>query len=280
MSSSTTPVRSVKKTYSNLANSGWEAFSAEVETLVHSAKRHGLGLRDPQIPDVYSGDNLLRDAINTASKHHIPSGRRKDVISLLLEPASRWIIERDNILSHDPTSTEIETLNNRIQMAIRQNKAVKWKEFVSSFDHPTDTAKLWKTIKALDNKTSKQRKNQPIKFKGKKGRRRSSSSFFSWRSTCQFQEVKYPPSGRLPLLKPGKLTNESASYRPMSLLCPAVKILEKCLRPILEEHLKTAEHQHGLRPRYSTVKALSELSTAIADGVNQRKPAALTVLVA
>ena len=38
MSSATTPVRSVKKTYTNLAKADWEAFSAEVETIIHSSR--------------------------------------------------------------------------------------------------------------------------------------------------------------------------------------------------------------------------------------------------
>ena len=82
------------------------------------------------------------------------------------------------------------------------------------------------------------------------------------------------------LLKPGKPADESASYRPISLLCPAVKILEKCLLPTLNEHRKLAEHQHGFRPRQSFVTALNELSTAIANGFNQAKPTHKTILVA
>ena len=86
----------------------------------------------------------------------------------------------------------------------------------------------------------------------------------------------------LPLLKPGKPADESASYRPISLLCqlPAVKILEKCLLPTLNEHMKLSKHQRGFRPRHSTVTALHELSTAITNGFNQPKPAHRTILFA
>ena len=84
----------------------------------------------------------------------------------------------------------------------------------------------------------------------------------------------------IPLLKPGKPAEESSSYRPVSLLCPAVKVLEKCLLPILQEHLRSATHQHGFRPRHSTISALNELSTAISDGFNKPKPAARSILVA
>ena len=84
----------------------------------------------------------------------------------------------------------------------------------------------------------------------------------------------------IPLLKPRKSVNDSKSYRPISLLCPASKILEKCLLPILQHHLKCAPHQHGFRSRHLTVTELNELSTAIANGFNQRQSADRTLLVA
>ena len=86
----------------------------------------------------------------------------------------------------------------------------------------------------------------------------------------------------IPLPKPGKGVNDSNSYRPISLVCPASIILEKCIIPILQQHLKCAPHQvpHGFRSRHSTVTAINELATAIANGFNQRQPADRTLLVA
>ena len=91
-----------------------------------------------------------------------------------------------------------------------------------------------------------------------------------------------PPFGKksivIPLLKPGKPPQDWSSYRPVSLLCPAVKILEACILPILQFHLTPEPHQHGLRPLHSTTTALLEISSAVADGFNQKKPADRTVL--
>ena len=97
------------------------------------------------------------------------------------------------------------------------------------------------------------------------------------------QSPKSPPFGKksivIPLLKPGKPPQDWSSYRPVSLLCPAVKILEGCILPILQYHLTPEPHQHGFRPLHSTTTALLEISSAVADGFNQKKPADRTVLV-
>ena len=304
---------------------------------------------------------MLRMVIVAAGKHHMPSGRRPLVTPQLPDDASKLMKQRDEIRLSNPQSLEIPILNNQIPMMIRQSKTEKWRQFLATFDHRTDSPQLWKVIKALDNKIQS-RNNQPIKLrKGKKKRTLTSpqdiankfNKQFTSTSTHQTSKdyraitraihkrslsdsptftasqvslaIKKTKSSKaagadgitmidpkhlgpralqfltelyntsmsrsqmpaiwktsiiLPLLKPGKPADESASYRPISLLCPAVKILEKCLLPTLNEHMQLAEHQHGFRPRHSTVTALNELSTAIANGFNQPKPAHRTILVA
>ena len=84
----------------------------------------------------------------------------------------------------------------------------------------------------------------------------------------------------LPVLKPGKTSGEGPHYRPISLLCPASKILERLLLPYLTEHLPCHHSQHGSWKQRSPTSALLPLTQAIADGFNQRKPAKRTVAVA
>ena len=84
----------------------------------------------------------------------------------------------------------------------------------------------------------------------------------------------------VPLLKPTKEASEAKSYRPVSLLCPSIKILEKLLLPTVLEHLKPADGQHGFRPRHSTVTALHQLNNQITTGFNLTKPPGRTVVVA
>ena len=84
----------------------------------------------------------------------------------------------------------------------------------------------------------------------------------------------------IPLLKPGKPMDDSVSYRQITLLSPSAKILEKCLLPFIETAAPLKDHQHGFRQQRSTVTALTSITNHIAKGLNQKKPANRTVLVA
>ena len=83
----------------------------------------------------------------------------------------------------------------------------------------------------------------------------------------------------LPIPKPGKPTPISTSYRPISLLCPVSKILERLILPSLSSSLSPSPTQHGFRPLHSTVTALLPTVTQIAEGFNARKPALRTATV-
>ena len=88
-------------------------------------------------------------------------------------------------------------------------------------------------------------------------------------------------TGRIvPLLKPKKAADASKSYRPISLLSPAAKILEKIILPDLSAAIPLRDHQHGFRQHRSTVTALQETTDHIERGLNNKKPAQRTVLVA
>ena len=52
----------------------------------------------------------------------------------------------------------------------------------------------------------------------------------------------------IPIPKPGKDSSQGTSYRPISLLCPAAKILEELILPSINEFLSPAKYQHGFRP--------------------------------
>ena len=97
-------------------------------------------------------------------------------------------------------------------------------------------------------------------------------------TTCTLPSI-WKQSTIIPLLKPGTPVNDSKSYRPISLLCPASKIPEKCLLPTIQKHLK-CKYQHGFRRNHSTTSALNGISAAITDGFNKKPPAERTLLVA
>ena len=89
--------------------------------------------------------------------------------------------------------------------------------------------------------------------------------------SCRLPSI-WKTSLTIPIPKPGKDSSQGTSYRPISLLCPAAKVLEALILPSINEFLSPAKYQHGFRPRHSTSSALLQLSTDIETGFNQRKP--------
>jgi hypothetical protein len=83
----------------------------------------------------------------------------------------------------------------------------------------------------------------------------------------------------IPLPKAGKPASQGSSYRPISLLCPAAKLIEKIIAPIIVTHLAPARHQHGFRSEHSTVSALIKIVSAIHRGFNEKAPFHRTILV-
>ena len=80
----------------------------------------------------------------------------------------------------------------------------------------------------------------------------------------------------VPLVKPGKPADNSKSYRPISLLSPCIKTLEKLILPDLSEAVPNPDFQHGYRAGRSTITALIPLVTLICNGFCEKKPAIRT----
>ena len=90
-------------------------------------------------------------------------------------------------------------------------------------------------------------------------------------TTCQIPAI-WKSSLIIPIPKPGKDTSKGTSYRPISLICPAAKVLESLFLPTINKYLIPAQDQHGFRHEHSTTSALLQLTTDVAVGFNQRKP--------
>ncbi|XP_073841483.1 uncharacterized protein [Musca autumnalis] len=84
----------------------------------------------------------------------------------------------------------------------------------------------------------------------------------------------------IPILKPDKSATNGESYRPISMLSPVAKVLESLLLPSLKQHFHLASHQHGFREAHSATTALQEITTKIANGLNQRRPPKRTIVAA
>ena len=82
----------------------------------------------------------------------------------------------------------------------------------------------------------------------------------------------------IPILKPDKDSSLSPSYWPISLPCPAAKVMEVLLLPTINNHLLPSADQHGFRPGHSTTSALLQLTSDIATGFNQRNKGNLLIV--
>ena len=98
-------------------------------------------------------------------------------------------------------------------------------------------------------------------------------------STGQITEI-WHKAIVIPILKRRKDNNIGKNWRPIRLLCPAVKALEKHLLSKILTHIHFHPAQHGFRPKQSTRTALSTITADIAAGISRKKPAHRTVLVA
>ena len=96
--------------------------------------------------------------------------------------------------------------------------------------------------------------------------------------TCEIPDI-WKSSIIIPLPKPGKDHSESTAYRPVSLLCPAIKVMERLLLPILDHHLQVPDFQHGFRKNHSTITALHDFNQDVSEGFNKNIPPDRTVLV-
>ena len=84
----------------------------------------------------------------------------------------------------------------------------------------------------------------------------------------------------IPIILPGKDNYIGKNWRPISLLCPADKTLEKILLSIILTHFPLLPAQHGHRPKHSTCTALSTITADKAVGFSRKNPTHRTVLVA
>jgi hypothetical protein len=84
----------------------------------------------------------------------------------------------------------------------------------------------------------------------------------------------------VPIFKPGKPADQASSYRPVSLLSPVAKVLERLLLPEIVAGLPKSKFQHGYAPLHSCTTALLPIVTRVAVRFNGPKPAPRTALCA
>ena len=83
----------------------------------------------------------------------------------------------------------------------------------------------------------------------------------------------------IPMLKPGKDRNDRNYSHPVSLLCPAIRIMEQVILPILEKCLPVPDVLHRFRKMHSTVRVVHDFNQDICYGFNKKKPPLRTILL-
>ena len=73
---------------------------------------------------------------------------------------------QDDLRSRDPTSSVLPEMNDEITRITNKHKRQKWRQFVETLDHKTYPAKLWRTIKAIDCRSTPKAENKAITFDG------------------------------------------------------------------------------------------------------------------
>ena len=84
----------------------------------------------------------------------------------------------------------------------------------------------------------------------------------------------------VPIPKANKDSGLGSSYRPISLLSPIAKTLEKIVLPHITQNIPNIPTQHGFKSKHSTNTALHNINETIADGFNTKKPHSRTIMVA
>lgn len=78
--------------------------------------------------------------------------------------------------------------------------------------------------------------------------------------------------------KPKKDPSKASSYRPISLLSPIAKLLERCILKRISDQITSPAYQHGFKAEHSTSTALTEVINSIVGGLNMKQPAKRTVM--
>uniref|UniRef100_A0A8R1EI90 Reverse transcriptase domain-containing protein n=1 Tax=Caenorhabditis japonica TaxID=281687 RepID=A0A8R1EI90_CAEJA len=80
------------------------------------------------------------------------------------------------------------------------------------------------------------------------------------------------------LPKPGKDPSEIKSFRPVSLLSPVAKVLERIILERIRREIESPKDQHAFKKNHSTTTAITEATSCIVGGLNMEKPACRTIM--
>ena len=97
----------------------------------------------------------------------MPTGRHKLYMQQVPAEILAMMEERDDLRKQDPPSPRLSTMNDDITKATSDHKIRQWREFVEIIHHRTDSTKLWRTIKGINDKSKQTAENEKITFTGR-----------------------------------------------------------------------------------------------------------------
>ena len=178
------PCPNRNQTFVNFRRADWDGFQSELEGLVG-------GLREPK--NCSQGEKLLRDAVLTASKHHIPAGRRKDFIPGKNRVTEQLEAQYDDLRSRNPQDPALDDLGREIKRIQNEASRNRWQTFVDSLNRQSNPKHFWKVLKNLSGAKSHLPPNQPIRFKDKFY---TKASLISNRFNAQYTNIRTHKSSK------------------------------------------------------------------------------------
>ena len=130
--------------YTNIRKARWADFTAETEARF---------LNEPLPSSCSAGEVRFREILQTASKHHIPSGFIRNHLTNLSE-----------LRTSNPTDPNIPSIDNQLADTIAADNRRRWRTELDSFSHRQDSGRLWRTMATVSGKKPKTSPNQPITF--------------------------------------------------------------------------------------------------------------------
>ena len=132
-----------RSSYTNFRRANWPGFRDELERLVGNL---------PQPRSCMQGEKLLREAVNTASKHNIPLGYRPVFTPCLTLEAKRLTVERDRLRTANPLDPEVTRLNKEISDQVTTERRRRFNDYVNEADPSQDTRAHFAFMRKLTGK--------------------------------------------------------------------------------------------------------------------------------
>ena len=211
---------------------------------------------------------LIKNLNKTKDKPNLAIKFKGKYISNPSKISNYFNKQYSSVIRHSSTKDK-----RKITKDIRKNELNDAPQF-----NPAETAEAIKKCKSSKAKGPDNITNLHLKHIGPHGIK-FLTDIFNLSVKYSVMPAIWKSSTIIPLLKPGKDPADSKSYRPVSLLCPAVKILERLLLPTLNEHLPIPDFQHGFRKSHSTITALNDFNQHVCNGMNQKRPPDRTILL-